>query len=124
MKKRNFKRFGFRVSHLVHYFYFSKNKPNRGFTEYSFRLENVTTTEFYSCGFLFADTGMSDTSIGIFLFVFSIVVMVICLTILVRMLKSLLKEKLAQAVIQTLDKEIPCTEKFPWLSRIFVYLSG
>ena len=79
----------------------------------SFRPENVTETVSYSCGFLFAGSGLSDTALGVFLLIFSIILLVACLIVLVKMLNTLLKERMALTITSMIDKEIPYV---PWLS--------
>ena len=66
-----------------------------------------------SCGFLFANTGMSDTTLGIMLLLLSIIVMVVCLIVLVKCLNSLLKEKIAQILAKVVTQDIPYVS---WLS--------
>ena len=78
------------------------------------RSENVTEIVKYSCGFLFANTGMSDMTLGIILLLFSILALVICLIVLVKMLNSLWKERLAQYINENIiTKKIPYV---PWIS--------
>ena len=80
---------------------------------WSFRYSNETKTVKYACGYLFADTGLSDSIIGLILLFSSIGLLVICLIILVKMLNSLLKEKLAKTVTKTINSDIPYV---PWLT--------
>ena len=79
----------------------------------SFRPKNVTEIVSYSCGFLFAGSGLSDTALGVFLLIFSIILLVACLIVLVKMLNTLLKERMALTITSMIDKEIPYV---PWLS--------
>ena len=81
---------------------------------FNIRSENVTELVNYSCGFLLANTGMSDMTLGIMLLLFSILALVICLIVLVKMLNSLWKERLAQYINENIiTKEIPYV---PWIS--------
>ena len=66
-----------------------------------------------ACGYLFANTGLTDKALGFILLVLSVFVLVVCLILLVNMLNSLLKEKLAKIVTDRINSDLPYV---PWLT--------
>ena len=79
--------------------------------------ETITQTCYHgdkkACGYLFANTGLTDKALGFILLVLSVFVLVVCLILLVNMLNSLLKEKLAKVVTDRINSDLPYV---PWLT--------
>ena len=69
--------------------------------------------EKYACGYMFAGTGLSDSTIGVVLLILSVSILVICLVMLVKILNSLLKERLAGSITKIINSDIPY---IPWLT--------
>ena len=60
-----------------------------------------------SCEFLFYNTGLSDTSVGIILLVIALVILCLCLIFIVKLLHSLLKGQIAKAIKKTMNADFP-----------------
>jgi len=74
-----------------------------------------------ACGYIFANTGLTDKVLGLILLVLSVFVLVVCLILLVKMLNSLLKEKLAKVVTDRINSDLPYV---PWLTGYLMILIG
>ena len=65
------------------------------------------TTSVGSCSFLFHDTGLSDTIVGIILLICSLVLLCVCLLCIVKILHSMLKGHLAVVIKTTINADFP-----------------
>lgn len=82
--------------------------------------KNVTVSN--PCKFLFADTGLSDTEVGIILLVISLVILCICLVCIVKVLHSMLRGQLASVIKKTVNSDFP--GPFRHLTGYFAILIG
>ena len=74
------------------------------------------------CKFLFHDTGMKDSLVGVILLVFSIALLCFCLVCIVKLLHSMLKGNLALVVKRTINADFP--GPFKYLTGYFAILVG
>lgn len=74
-----------------------------------------------SCQFLFYNTSMSDSQVGIILLVMSLVILCTALIIIVKLLNSMLKGSIALIIKKTLNADIPYV---PWLTGYLAILIG
>ena len=75
-------------------------------------MPNTTTNEtitssLSSCSFLFHDTGLSDTAVGIILLICSLFLLCMCLLCIVKILHSMLGGHLAVVVKKTINADFP-----------------
>ena len=59
------------------------------------------------CSFMFHDTGMSDTFVGVILLAISLCILCTCLVIMVKILNSVFKGKIAKIIKNTLNSDLP-----------------
>lgn len=86
---------------------------------------NKTTNETVKipgCEFLFYNTGLSDTSVGIILLVIALIILCLCLIFIVKLLHSLLKGQIAKAIKKTMNADFP--KPFHHLTGYFAILVG
>lgn len=81
---------------------------------------NATILE--PCKFLFYDTGLSDTTIGIILLVVALIILCLCLIFIVKLLHSLLKGYIAKTIKKTMNSDFP--KPFHFLTGYFTILIG
>ncbi|KAG0714953.1 Sodium-dependent phosphate transport protein 2A [Chionoecetes opilio] len=74
-----------------------------------------------TCKFLFYDTPLTDTQIGIILLIVSLVILCTALIIIVKILNSMMKGKMAVIIKKTINAEIPYV---PWLTGYIAILVG
>ena len=74
------------------------------------------------CKFLFHDTGMKDSLVGIILLVVSIALLCFCLVCMVKLFHSMLKGNLASVVKRTINSDFP--GPFKYLTGYFAILVG
>ncbi|CAB3988680.1 sodium-dependent phosphate transport 2B-like [Paramuricea clavata] len=74
------------------------------------------------CKFLFHDTGMKDSLVGIILLVLSIALLCFCLVCIVKLLHSMLKGNLASVVKRTINANFP--GPFKYFTGYFAILVG
>lgn len=75
-----------------------------------------------NCGFLFSNTGMNDTAIGIILLLLSLFLLCTCLTILVKTLQSLLMGRMARTLKKYINSDLPYP--FGWLTGYIFIVVG
>uniref|UniRef100_A0A6A7FVX6 Sodium-dependent phosphate transporter n=3 Tax=Hirondellea gigas TaxID=1518452 RepID=A0A6A7FVX6_9CRUS len=73
------------------------------------------------CDFLFADTTMSDQTVGLILLFFSLLLLCICLILIVKILSSIMKGSIAQIIKVALNADIPYV---PWLTGYIAIAIG
>ncbi|XP_028405457.1 sodium-dependent phosphate transport protein 2B-like isoform X2 [Dendronephthya gigantea] len=74
------------------------------------------------CKFLFHDTGLKDSLVGIILLVLSIALLCFCLICIVKLLHSMLRGNLAMVVKKTINADFP--GPFKYLTGYFAILVG
>lgn len=74
---------------------------------YNSTLNRNLTVGVKPCKFLFHDTGMKDSLVGVILLVFSIALLCFCLVCIVKLLHSMLKGNLALIVKKTINADFP-----------------
>ena len=72
-----------------------------------YKLVNETVPGTPKCSFLFADTSLSDTEVGIIFLVISIVLLCICLIGIVKILHSMLRGQIAKIIKKTINADFP-----------------
>ena len=87
-----------------------------------FSLVNVTFQDKVKCKFLFSDTSLNDTEVGIILLVFSIVLLCVCLVSIVKTLHSMLRGQMAKIIKKTVNADFP--GPFRHLTGYFAILVG
>ena len=75
-------------------------------------LVNETDEQPVPCSFLFHDTGMTDTEVGVLLLVLSIILLCICLISIVKVLHSMLRGQLAKVIKKTVNADFPGPFRF------------
>jgi len=86
-------------------------------------LQNVTRTVYSKpCRFLFHDTGLSDTIVGVIMLVIALVILCMCLILIVKLLHSLLKGKIAIIIRKTFNSDFP--KPFGFLTGYVAILVG
>ena len=73
----------------------------------TYMMVNETIKKEASCSFLFADTTLSDTEVGIIILVLSIVLLCICLICIVKTLHSMLRGQMAKIIKKTVNADFP-----------------
>ena len=84
------------------------------------KLQNKTVG--MPCKFLFYNTGLSDTSVGVILLVIALVILCLCLIFIVKLLHSLLKRQIAKVIKKTVNSDFP--KPFHHLTGYFAILVG
>lgn len=74
-----------------------------------------------TCHFLFYDTSLTDTQIGIILLIGSLIILCTALIIIVKILNSMMKGKMAVIIKKTINAEIPYV---PWITGYIAILVG
>ncbi|XP_076031370.1 sodium-dependent phosphate transport protein 2B-like [Oratosquilla oratoria] len=74
-----------------------------------------------SCSFLFADTPLTDTQVGLILLVIALVMLCGALVIIVKILHSMLRGSIAIIIKKTLNANIPYV---PWITGYIAILIG
>lgn len=72
-----------------------------------FILVNKTMQDNVKCKFLFSDTPLNDTEVGIILLVFSIILLCVCLVCIVKTLHSMLRGQMAKIIKRTVNADFP-----------------
>lgn len=84
--------------------------------------KNVTIKETVKCDFLFSETGMSDTTVGIILLIIALFILCVCLICIVKLLHSMLKGQLAVVIKRTVNSDFP--KPFHHLTGYFAIIVG
>ena len=79
-------------------------------------------TDAKSCKFLFHDTGISDTGVGITLSILSLILLCVCLVLIVKTLHSLFRGEIAVAIRKTFNANFP--KPFGFLTGYVAILVG
>ena len=79
-------------------------------------------TDAKSCKFLFHDTGISDTGVGITLLILSLILLCVCLVLIVKTLHSLFRGEIAVAIRKTFNANFP--KPFGFLTGYVAILVG
>ena len=74
------------------------------------------------CKFLFHDTGMSDTEVGVILLIVSLIILCVCLVLIVKTLHSLLRGQIALMIRKTFNSDFP--KPFTFLTGYLAILVG
>jgi len=74
-----------------------------------------------SCKFLFADTALTDTQVGIILLVASLLTLCVALIMIVKILSSIMKGSIASIIRITINADIPYV---PWLTGYVAIVIG
>ncbi|EDO42900.1 predicted protein, partial [Nematostella vectensis] len=74
------------------------------------------------CKFLFHDTGMSDTNVGVILLIVALFILCVCLVLIVKLLHSMLKGQIAAAIKRTVNSNFP--KPFHHFTGYFAILMG
>ncbi|MPC28564.1 Sodium-dependent phosphate transport protein 2A [Portunus trituberculatus] len=74
-----------------------------------------------TCNFLFYNTSLTDTQIGIILLIGSLVILCTALIIIVKILNSMMKGKMAIIIKKTINAEVPYV---PWITGYIAILVG
>ena len=88
----------------------------------SYVLENKSSETEVTCKFLFADTPLSDTEVGIIILVISIFLLCVCLVAIVKILHSMLRGQMAKIIKKTVNADFP--GPFKHLTGYFAILVG
>ncbi|EDO49473.1 predicted protein [Nematostella vectensis] len=83
---------------------------------------NITKELKNPCKFLFYDTGLSDTSVGIILLVIALLILCTCLVLIVKLLHSLLRGQIAAVIKRTVNSDFP--KPFHHFTGYFALLVG
>ena len=90
-------------------------------TNYS-SIQKTNTTGTKPCKFLFHDTGISDTGVGIILLILSLILLCTCLVLIVKTLHSLLRGQIAVVIRKTFNADFP--KPFGFLTGYIAILVG
>lgn len=74
------------------------------------------------CDFLFHDTSLTDSSVGVILLILALVILCVCLVLVVKTLHSLLRGRLAFLIKKTINADFPFP--FAWLTGYIAILVG
>ncbi|XP_063874365.1 sodium-dependent phosphate transport protein 2B-like isoform X2 [Scylla paramamosain] len=74
-----------------------------------------------TCNFLFYNTSLTDTQIGIILLIGSLIILCTALIIIVKILNSMMKGKMAIIIKKTINAEVPYV---PWITGYIAILVG
>ena len=85
-------------------------------------LKNVSSETEASCKFLFADTPLSDTEVGVIILVIAIALLCVCLILIVKILHSMLRGQMAKIIKKTVNADFPGPVKY--LTGYFAILVG
>lgn len=69
--------------------------------------ENGTNATGNSCTFLFHDTGLSDTDVGIILLFIALFILCVCLACIVKLLHSMLRGQIAKVIKKIINSDFP-----------------
>jgi sodium-dependent phosphate cotransporter len=83
---------------------------------------NVTIKETVKCDFLFSNTGMSDTTVGVILLIIALFILCACLICIVKLLHSMLRGQLASVIKRTVNSDFP--KPFHHLTGYFAIIVG
>lgn len=86
------------------------------------QLVEKSISEKDNCSFLFYDTGLSDSAIGVIMLIISLFILCVCLVAIVKTLHSLLKGQIAIAIKKTFNSEFP--KPFTFLTGYVAILVG
>ena len=70
----------------------------------TYKLVNESSTTDPSC-FLFADTSLSDTEVGVIILVIAIALLCVCLILIVKILHSMLRSQMAKIIKKTVNAD-------------------
>ena len=87
----------------------------------SYKLVNESSTTDPSC-FLFADTSLSDTEVGVIILVIAIALLCVCLILIVKILHSMLRGQMAKIIKKTVNADFP--GPFKYFTGYFAILVG
>ena len=87
----------------------------------TYKLVNESSTTDPSC-FLFADTSLSDTEVGVIILVIAIALLCVCLILIVKILHSMLRGQMAKIIKKTVNADFP--GPFKYLTGYFAILVG
>ena len=90
-----------------------------GNTTYKLVNESSTTDP---CLFLFADTSLSDTEVGVIILVIAIALLCVCLILIVKILHSMLRGQMAKIIRKTVNADFP--GPFKYFTGYFAILVG
>jgi len=86
-------------------------------------LQNVTSKVYSKpCEYIFHDSGMSDTSVGVVMLIIALFILCTCLVLIVKLLHSLLKGKIASIIRNSLNSDFP--KPFGFLTGYVAILIG
>ncbi|XP_078692345.1 sodium-dependent phosphate transport protein 2B-like [Branchiostoma floridae x Branchiostoma belcheri] len=85
-------------------------------------IEEEVTVNIKKCSFLFQDTGLNDTAVGIILLVVALIMLCVCLVTIVKILNSMLRGRVAKIVKKTINAEFP--GKLSFLAGYLAILVG
>ena len=91
-------------------------------TKYNTTLNDTIKVGLKPCKFLFHDTGLEDSMVGVILLVISIVLLCFCLVCIVKLLHSMLRGNLALIIKKTINADFP--GPFKYLTGYFAILVG
>ena len=95
---------------------------DHGNTTYTtYKLVNESSTTDPSC-FLFADTSLSDTEVGVIILVIAIALLCVCLILIVKILHSMLRGQMAKIIKKTVNADFP--GPFKYFTGYFAILVG
>lgn len=98
----------------------SVNTPSGVVNQTVSKLQNQTIG--MPCSFLFYDTGLSDTTVGIILLVIALVILCLCLIFIVKILHSLMRGHIAKVIKKTVNADFP--RPFHHLTGYFAIMVG
>ncbi|XP_047489248.1 sodium-dependent phosphate transport protein 2B-like isoform X1 [Penaeus chinensis] len=75
----------------------------------------------HSCHFLFYETSLTDSQVGIILLISSLLILCTALVFIVKILNSMMKGKMAMIIKKTINADIPYV---PWLTGYIAILVG
>ena len=87
----------------------------------TYKLVNESSTTDPSC-FLFADTSLSDTEVGVIILVIAIALLCVCLILIVKILHSMLRGQMAKIIKKTVNADFP--GPFKYFTGYFAILVG
>jgi len=86
-------------------------------------LQNVTkTVKSEPCEYIFHDSGMSDSSVGVIMLIIALFILCTCLVLIVKVLHTLLKGKMAAIIRKSFNSDFP--KPFGFLTGYVAILIG
>ncbi|XP_066293032.1 sodium-dependent phosphate transport protein 2B-like [Branchiostoma lanceolatum] len=85
-------------------------------------MEVEVTENIKKCSFLFQDSGLNDTAVGVILLVVALIMLCVCLVTIVKILNSMLRGRVARIVKKTINAEFP--GKLSFLAGYLAILVG